>query len=161
MRDDGMSLSSIFFDDAVQIGFFELFFDGVRNENFSCSFKPPKKLCTQHDCLRSMWSSYSSGYHLIRAMATDSAMLRLTAPLGPVKQTMQYCLDFSFCIFKKHQCRNYRLFLTCLRSKKQRQFCYFSFSNRNSEPTTTKVPVCSFVPSNWFFLASMVFRVLR
>ena len=54
-------------------------------------------------------------------MATDSAMLRLTAPPhpqtayndfflknedsdvlqgNPVKQTMQYCLDCSFCIFK-------------------------------------------------------------
>ena len=31
------------------------------------------KLCAPHDCLRSMWSSFSSGYHLIRAMATDSA----------------------------------------------------------------------------------------
>ena len=39
-----MSLSSNFFDDAMQIGFFELFFDGVRNGNFSCSSKAPKKV---------------------------------------------------------------------------------------------------------------------
>ena len=49
---------------------------------------------------------------------------------------MQYSLDFSFCIFKKYQRRNYRLFPTWLRSKKQRQFCYFSFFNENGEPTT-------------------------
>ena len=42
-RDSGMSLSSSFFDDVMQIGFFELFFEKVRNGNFSCSSKPPDK----------------------------------------------------------------------------------------------------------------------
>ena len=60
---------------------------------------------------------------------------------------MQYCLDFNICIFKKHQCRNYRFILTRLQSKKQRQFCYFSFLKENSEPTTnikrTRMQFCT------------------
>ena len=49
-----------FFDDAMQIGFFELFFERVRNGNLSAVpsllTKPIllNKLCAQHDCLRSM-----------------------------------------------------------------------------------------------------------
>ena len=88
-RDGRMLLSSIFFDDAMQLGFFELFLKESEMGTFpvvpSLLTKPIllNKLCAQHDCLRSMWSSFSSGYRLIRAMATDSAMLQLTAPPRP------------------------------------------------------------------------------
>ena len=33
-----------FFDNVMQIGFFELFFERVKNGNFSCSSKPPNKV---------------------------------------------------------------------------------------------------------------------
>ena len=41
-----------FFDDAMQIGFFELFCERVRNGNFSCSFKPPNKAHPPKQALR-------------------------------------------------------------------------------------------------------------
>ena len=51
-RDGGMPWSSIFFDDAMQIGFFELFYERVRNGNFSCSSKPPNKAHPPKQALR-------------------------------------------------------------------------------------------------------------
>ena len=41
-----------FFDDAMQIGFFEVFFERVRNGNFSCSSKPPNKAHPPKQALR-------------------------------------------------------------------------------------------------------------
>ena len=150
------------------------------------------KLCAHHDCLRSMWSSYFSGYRLIRAMATDLAMLRLSAPSRPrtaYNEFFFWKMKILMCCKVTPWNKQYNtawilafvylrninveiitsiittiITLTWLRSKKQRQFCYFSFLNENSEPTTNipkNVPVCNFVPSNLFFLASMVFHVLR
>ena len=88
-RDGGMSLSSIFLTMPCRYDFWSSFLRESGMGTFpvvpSLLTKPIplNKLCAQHDCLRSMQSTFSSGYRLIRTMATDSAMLRLTAPWRP------------------------------------------------------------------------------
>ena len=159
-----------FFDDAMQLGFFELFFERARNGNFSSSSKPSNKAHPPKQALRPAWlfkiiviklslgASFdqSHGDWLGDASTDCSPASRIAYNEGffwknedsdvlqgnPMKQKLQYCLDISFCICKKHQCRNYCLFLTWLRSKKQRQFCYFSFLNENSKPTTNVKCTC-------------------
>ena len=87
-NDRGMSFSSIFLTMLRKYPFSSSFRRASRTEtlpavvNLLTNFILLNKLCAQLDSSKSIWFRFLSGYHLIKALATDMAILLLTTPPG-------------------------------------------------------------------------------
>lgn len=77
--------------------FFKLSAEQFSNRSFACSAEPSdsfilNKLCSQLDWFKSIWLRFISGWHVIRAVATNAAMLILTTrPHSRVAYNKKVC----------------------------------------------------------------------
>ena len=98
-----------FFDDAMPIGFFELFLQRVRNGNFSCSSKPPNKAHPPKQALRPARLFKINVIKLFLGVSFDQGHddwhgdASLTAPPRPRTACNDFFFFFFFLFFLKNE----------------------------------------------------------